>query len=202
MVLLVSNGTHLVGLWREGQKYYCPMKEPLQEKDSDVILRQTKEWWIVILWENSMKGGGCLSILSNQTERDLEKRIKPKEELLKDINYYLDNTTIPKEFCLKEIARLESDNRFDMEIKVDIMVTSVAFSIRERGQQIIKVWLRDNLKIEYMIIKQIVESYCSSVEVYETDYNKALSMFEKIGEPFKTMYEKKVDIYNIEEYEF
>lgn len=148
------------------------------------------------------EGGGCLSILSNQTERDLEKRIKPKEELLKDINYYLDNTTIPKEFCLKEIARLESDNRFDMEIKVDIMVTSVAFSIRERGQQIIKVWLRDNLKIEYMIIKQIVESYCSSVEVYETDYNKALSMFEKIGEPFKTMYEKKVDIYNIEEYEF
>ncbi len=42
--LLASDGTHLVGLWLEGQKHYCPLKEPLQEKDSDVILRQTKEW--------------------------------------------------------------------------------------------------------------------------------------------------------------
>lgn len=42
--LLVSDGTHLVGLWLEGQKYYCPLKEPMQEDESNDILRKTREW--------------------------------------------------------------------------------------------------------------------------------------------------------------
>lgn len=42
--LLVSDGTHLVGLWLEGQKYYCPFKEPMQEDESNDILRKTRGW--------------------------------------------------------------------------------------------------------------------------------------------------------------
>lgn len=42
--LLVSDKKHLVGVWLEGQKYYCPLKEPFQENDNDDVLRKTKIW--------------------------------------------------------------------------------------------------------------------------------------------------------------
>ncbi len=42
--LLVSDKKHLVGVWLEGQKYYCPLKEPFQENDNDAVLRKTKAW--------------------------------------------------------------------------------------------------------------------------------------------------------------
>lgn len=42
--LLVSDKKHLVGVWLEGQKYYCPLKEPFQENDNDAVLRKTKIW--------------------------------------------------------------------------------------------------------------------------------------------------------------
>lgn len=42
--LLVSDKKHLVGVWLEGQKYYCPLKEPLQENDNYAVLRKTKAW--------------------------------------------------------------------------------------------------------------------------------------------------------------
>ena len=42
--LLVSDKKHLVGLWFEGQKYYCPLKESIQDTDSCDILERTKVW--------------------------------------------------------------------------------------------------------------------------------------------------------------
>lgn len=42
--LLVSDKKHLVGVWLEGQKYYCPLKEPFHENDNDAVLRKTKAW--------------------------------------------------------------------------------------------------------------------------------------------------------------
>lgn len=42
--LLVSDEENLVGLWFEGQKYYCPMKESIKAGQQMEVLRQTKEW--------------------------------------------------------------------------------------------------------------------------------------------------------------
>ena len=42
--LLVSDEENLVGLWFEGQKYYCTMKENIKAGQQTEVLRQTKEW--------------------------------------------------------------------------------------------------------------------------------------------------------------
>ena len=42
--LLVSDEKALVGLWLEGQKYYCPIKESMQEAPDNEILKNTKAW--------------------------------------------------------------------------------------------------------------------------------------------------------------
>lgn len=42
--LIVSDREHLVGLWLEGQKYFCPLKDAIREDEEDIILRKTKTW--------------------------------------------------------------------------------------------------------------------------------------------------------------
>lgn len=42
--LLVSDEENLVGLWFEGQKYYCSIKEPIKAGQQTEVLIQTKEW--------------------------------------------------------------------------------------------------------------------------------------------------------------
>ena len=48
--LLVADENNLVGVWFEGQKYYCPMKESIQKDDNiqedahNYVLRNTKAW--------------------------------------------------------------------------------------------------------------------------------------------------------------
>lgn len=42
--LLVSDEENLVGLWFEGQKYYCSIKEPINAGQQTEVLIQTKEW--------------------------------------------------------------------------------------------------------------------------------------------------------------
>ena len=38
-LLLASDGHSLTGLWLEGQKYYCPIKESMQEAPDNEILK-------------------------------------------------------------------------------------------------------------------------------------------------------------------
>lgn len=41
---LVSNEEYLVGIWFEGQKHYCPIKETIKTGQLTDVLRQTTEW--------------------------------------------------------------------------------------------------------------------------------------------------------------
>lgn len=43
-ILLVSDGTHLVGLYLEGQKYYFKDPQQLTKQDSLPIFQKTKDW--------------------------------------------------------------------------------------------------------------------------------------------------------------
>ena len=42
--LIVADEQNLVGLWLEGQKYYYPSDETLQEDDNNIVLKKTKLW--------------------------------------------------------------------------------------------------------------------------------------------------------------
>lgn len=42
--LLAADSKGLIGLWLEGQKYYCPVTEEMKENGQNRILKDTKSW--------------------------------------------------------------------------------------------------------------------------------------------------------------
>lgn len=42
--LLAADEKGLIGLWLEGQKYYCPVTEEMKENGQNRILKDTKSW--------------------------------------------------------------------------------------------------------------------------------------------------------------
>lgn len=42
--LLAADEEYLIGLWFEGQKYYCRLAEALQEDNQHPVLQRAKEW--------------------------------------------------------------------------------------------------------------------------------------------------------------
>lgn len=44
MCLLAADTQGLIGLWFEGQKYYCPITEQMVENHQNIILKDTRAW--------------------------------------------------------------------------------------------------------------------------------------------------------------
>lgn len=131
--------------------------------------------------------------------------MKSKEELLEKVHILLDTAEIPIKYQSIALTKILDSSREDMVLKAELMNKGVRFCCYERGELILDKYVNDEILIEYLIVREVIESFCNeyfNAKCKDEGYfdNAGLihakeAAFTLLGSPYYELYKEKVTKY-------
>ena len=119
----------------------------------------------------------------------------------------LDQAEIPIKYQSIALTRMLDSSRDDLVLKAELMNRGVRFCCYERGELIVDRYVNDEVLIEYLMVREVIESFCNeffNAKCKDEGYfdNAGLihakeGAFTLLGSPYYELYKNKVTKYVI-----
>ncbi len=130
-----------------------------------------------------------------------------KNKIYSHLHELLNRAEIPVSIQSSAITRMIDNSRIDMCLKIDIMEYCAKLSCFERGMIVFEKYLNHEELIKFIMLKEVVTSYAFLLSQKHRDTDGYIDIawrenfqkeaFSLIGEPYKSMYEKNINMFNI-----